>query len=155
LQKPDGHLHLCEREHPRSPLVWEWTRYCVRRDQRGGSVLGGVGSELLLGAVEWCLDRRHPARRSRTSSRLDRLFHDAGVRPLGRPTKIDGEPVIAVRTHFDEAVLARTREIFSGHKPELAAGLRRSRPAKSLRRRQGAMHERRCSKQRRHSKQKE
>jgi|SRR5579872_2210361 acyl-homoserine lactone synthase len=135
----DVHRHLCERPYPRSPLVWEWTRYCVRRDRRGGSVLGGVGSELLFGAVEWCLDRGvqdvvleyHPG--------WIAYFMTLGfkVRPLGLPTEIDSEPIIAVQMHFDERALAQIRESCSNYKPELADGLRRERAAMPTKRKAG------------------
>ena len=128
----DVHLHLCEREYPRSPLVWEWTRYCVHRDRRGGSVLGGVGSELLLAAMEWCLERGiqdvvlepHPG--------WIAYFMTLGfkVRPLGLPAEIDGEPVIAVQMHFDEDVLVQTREICSGYRHDVMDDLRHRSVAK-------------------------
>jgi acyl-homoserine lactone synthase len=107
------HPHLCQRSYQRSPLVWEWTRYCVRQDQRGESIFGGVGSEILIGGMEWCLDRGiedvvlefHPAWMA--------PFMGLGfaVHALGLPTEIDGEPVIAVQMHFDERSLAITREM--------------------------------------------
>jgi N-acyl-L-homoserine lactone synthetase len=106
---------------------WEWTRYCVHRNRRGGSVLGGVGSELLLAAMEWCLDRGiqdvvlepHPG--------WIAYFMTLGfkVRPFCLPAEIDGEPVIAVQMHFDEDVLTQTREICSGYKHDVMGGLRR------------------------------
>jgi acyl-homoserine lactone synthase len=135
----DVHPYLCEREYPRSTLVWEWTRYCVRRDRRGGSVLGGVGSELLLSAMEWCLERGiqdvvlelHPG--------WIAYFMALGfkVRPLGLPTAIDSEPVIAVQMHFDEKVSAQTREICSGHRHDAIDGWRSRAAAATNRRKAG------------------
>jgi hypothetical protein len=46
------------------------------------------------------------------------------VRPLGLPTEIGGEPVIAVQMHFDEDVLVQTREICSGYRHDVMDDLR-------------------------------
>jgi acyl-homoserine lactone synthase len=118
----DVHSHLCERSYRRSPSLWEWTRYCVRQDRRGESAFGGVGSEILVAAMEWCLNRGiedvvleyHPVWIAR--------FIGLGfkVRPLGLPTEIDGDPVVAVEMHFDERALDLSREICGVHRRVLA-----------------------------------
>jgi acyl-homoserine lactone synthase len=94
----------------------------VRQDRRGESAFGGVGSEILVAAVEWCLNRGiedvvleyHPVWIAR--------FIGLGfkVRPLGLPTEIDGDPVVAVEMHFDERALDLSREICGVHRRVLA-----------------------------------
>lgn len=108
----DVHSHLCQRDYPRAWNVVEWTRYCVAPAKRGESAFGGVGSELIVGGLEWSLDQGihdvvleyHPAWIAR--------FMGLGfkVHPLGLPAEIDGDPIIAVHMRFDERALALTRE---------------------------------------------
>lgn len=108
----DIHAHLCQRAYPRAWNVLEWTRYCVAPAQRDGAALGNVGSELIVGGLEWSLGQGiqdvvleyHPMWIAR--------FMGLGfkVYPLGLPTEIEGEPIIAVHMQFDERALARTRE---------------------------------------------
>jgi acyl-homoserine lactone synthase len=107
----DVHSHLCQRRYRRSPKLWEWTRYCVRRDYRADAGVGGIGSELLVAGMEWCLHREirdivleyHP----RTIDCFRRLGFK--VYPLGFPGEFDGQPIIAARMHFDEKTLELAR----------------------------------------------
>ncbi len=97
----------------------------MRKDRRGETSFGGVGSELIVGALEWCLDRSiedvvleyHPVWIAR--------FIGLGfrVQPLGLPAEIDGDPVIAVQMHFDERALKLSRELCGVHQRVLAERL--------------------------------
>ena len=119
----DIHRHLCQRDYPRSASLWEWTRYCVHRDRRGGSVLGDVGAEIMGGAVEWCLDHNiedailemHPV----WIAYLTGVGFD--VRPLGLPTELEGTPVIAVQIHFSDKTVDLMREM-RGMRKSVVAG---------------------------------
>jgi len=128
----DVHSFLCRRPYPRAPWVWEWTRYCVRPDQRrAGSPLGRVGSEIIVACAEWSLDNGvadavleiHPV----WEAFLTGLSFN--VRRLGLPAEMDGEPVVAVQLHFDERTLKFARQARGVHGPVFAAGSGRRRGA--------------------------
>jgi acyl-homoserine lactone synthase len=119
----DVHFHLCSRSYCRGPHVWEWTRYCVAREHRGGRAFSEVASALIIGAMEWGLGRGiqdvvleyHPIWITR--------FIELGFRvePLGLPTEIEGEPVVAVAMHYDDEALSLTRRARGLHVPALSA----------------------------------
>jgi acyl-homoserine lactone synthase len=126
------HSFLSRLPCPRTPSVWEWTRYCVRPDRRSGnSPLGPVGSEIIVACVEWSLDHGigdavleiHPA--------WEAFFTGLSfkVRRLGPTVEMDGEPVVAVQLRFDERTLKFTREARGVHWPVFAAGSARRRVA--------------------------
>ncbi|AWN38176.1 acyl-homoserine-lactone synthase [Methylobacterium radiodurans] len=103
---------LCEVEPPRSPHVWEWTRYAVERGHRDrGRILSPVGSALLTGIVEWGLESGVDAIVIEMNPlwllRLVQLHFR--VTPLGLPRPIAGEETVAVSAAFDERTLARLR----------------------------------------------
>lgn len=109
----DVHPQLCEGEQPVGPNIWEWTRYCVEAGRREhGRILSPVANALLLGIVEWGLERNidtiiiemNPIWLLRLV-----LLHFRVV-PLGRPVFIEGEETLAVTASFDGRTLARLRE---------------------------------------------
>lgn len=104
---------LCEVEAPRSPHVWEWTRYAVQRDVRDrGRILSPVGSALLAGIVEWGLESGVESIVIEMNPlwllRLVQLHFR--VTPLGLPVRISGEDTLAVVAAFDRRTLRRLRE---------------------------------------------
>ena len=116
------HSHLCERQYQHSLRILEWTRYCVVPAQREGTAFGGVGSELIVGGMEWCLRRDiHDVVLEYHPSWITR-FMGLGfkVQPLGLPDEIAGDPVIAVHMQFDERALQRTRSARNVFHPVLA-----------------------------------
>jgi acyl-homoserine lactone synthase len=121
----DVHPFLCLRPYRRAPSVWEWTRYCVRKDRRReGSALGRVGSEIMVAIAEWSLDNGiadsvlelHPAREAFLTALSFKL------RRLGLPVEMDGEPVVAVQLHFDESTPKAMRETCGVHGSVFAGG---------------------------------
>lgn len=106
------HRHICEIEYPCGPHVWEWTRYCIEPNYRGGAAFGRVASEMMIGAVEWGLD--HGVRDAVLEfdpvwiTRFSELGFD--VRPLGLPVDFDGEITIAVHLRYDRRALNRLRK---------------------------------------------
>ncbi len=89
---------LCERgDPPVGAHVFEWTRYCVAREWRYGSALSDVGSELIVGVFEYCLDNGITSLSLQGDPMWMTRFHELGceVRPLGLPQTIDNETVMA------------------------------------------------------------
>jgi acyl-homoserine lactone synthase len=128
------HGHLCNRPYPHSFTFLEWTRYCVTPARREGGAFAGVGSELIVAGMEWSLRQGirdvvleyHPAWIAR--------FMGLGfkVEPLGLPDEIEGDPVIAVHMHFDDAVLERTRAARGSFKPVLAEEFEQRKTSQSV-----------------------
>ncbi len=118
------HFNLCSRPEPRGPSVWEWTRYCVRPLARGRTPWGEVAAHVQLAGMEWLhihgvndiVVEYHPKFIQR---HLELGFE---VNPLGLPTEIEGEPVVAVHMRFDFNTLHRTRKTFGVHNPILMKG---------------------------------
>lgn len=115
---------LCEVEPPRSPRVWEWTRYAVARGHRDrGRILSPVGSALLTGIVEWGLESGVEAIVIEMNPlwllRLVQLHFR--VTPLGLPQPISGEDTVAVSAAFDHRTLKRLRETRGAQESVLVA----------------------------------
>jgi acyl-homoserine lactone synthase len=126
----DVYPHICQRNYPRGPQVWEWTRACVSRPYREGGAFGRTLAELTLAAMEWSaahgveyiITEWHPIWVTRF------LELGAEVTPLGVPVEMDGQPVIAVQMRFPEVAFSRLREIH-GTPPGIVADLPSTLPA--------------------------
>ncbi|MGY2048938.1 acyl-homoserine-lactone synthase [Methylobacterium sp. JK268] len=105
--------HLCERERPVGPHVWEWTRQAVAPEHRAVGSRKPVPLELMTGIVEWGL--AHGV--SSIVAQLPVLYLTPLLQcrfkaePLGHPTVIDRERIVAVEAKFDEATLRHLREV--------------------------------------------
>ena len=105
--------NMCRDEPPRSPDIFEWSRFAI-----GGSARetrprrNEVFLELTEAAVSWCLSHGVTA----TSVVIDlRLMVVAmqlkfEVRPLGFPRKIGRDEVVALLLRFDAETLRTIRE---------------------------------------------
>lgn len=100
---------LCDGEPPRSPEVWEWTRFAVDAKHRVGPAATAISLELTIGLVRWGLA-------SGVSSvvveiepvhLLRFVSSHFVVRPLGLPHRIEGEDVVAAVASFDRRTLDR------------------------------------------------
>ncbi len=110
---------LCERETiPTGPDIFEWTRYCVAREWRYGSAVSDVGSELIVGVFEYCLENGINVLTLQADPMWMTRFHELGcpVRPLGFPTEIDNENVVAFSLAVSENSLKKACE-FRGCRP--------------------------------------
>lgn len=94
----DVYPSLCEvGAVPVGSDIWEWTRYCVAPEWRFGAAVSDVGTEIIIGVFEYCLLNGI----ARLSLQADPIwitrFTELGcvARPLGLPTVIDGETVVA------------------------------------------------------------
>lgn len=104
---------LCHRRPPRGPRVFEWTRFCVApgsREMRPRA--DGPFLELAQGVVEWGMAHRVDTVTVAIDWRLMviamqlRFF----VRPLGFPTRIGRDEVVALRMSFNRETLATIRQ---------------------------------------------
>jgi acyl-homoserine lactone synthase len=131
------HPHLCARDYARGPHIWEWTRFCVDQRYRSDHFSGKVAAELTIGAIEWGVQHGVFDVVLEYSPVLIPIFLKMGfeVRPLGLPTDIDGEAIVAVQMHYDESVLLRAKKDrqLNGSVLSYAAQERSSAPAYSRR----------------------
>lgn len=115
---------LCEGDFPVGPHIWEWTRYCVTKNNRDrGRVLSPAGIILLSSIVEWGLEsgvskiiiEMNPI----WILRLIQLHFRAT--PLGLPQQIGKDSVVAVTAAFDSRTLAKLQEVRGSNAPAIAA----------------------------------
>lgn len=115
---------LCEGDFPVGPHIWEWTRYCVTKNNRDrGRVLSPAGINLLSAIVEWGLDsgvtkiiiEMNPI----WLLRLVQLHFR--VTPLGLPQQVGKDSVVAVTAAFDRKTLAKLQEIRGSNAPAITA----------------------------------
>ena len=110
----DVYPHLCEEERPEGSDVWEWTRYCVRKDHRGrGRKLGPVANALLTAIVAWGIEGGLRSMVIQMNPLwmlvlVQLLFRP---RPLGIIHEMDGADVLCVDCSFDARTLERLREM--------------------------------------------
>jgi acyl-homoserine lactone synthase len=106
--------HLCDGDFPVGPHIWEWTRYCVTKENRDrGRMLSLIGNLLLSAIVEWGLEsgvskiiiEMNPI----WLLRLVQLHFR--VTPLGIPQKAGKDSIVAVTAAFDARTLARLRDV--------------------------------------------
>lgn len=105
---------LCESELPNDPAIWEWTRFAVEKEHRGGGrKLSRAGNLLLSAIVEWGLERGVHSIVIEMNPlwllRLVQLYFK--VTPLGIAKSIGNEEVLAVTASFDQRTLTRLREL--------------------------------------------
>lgn len=107
------HRHIWTEPYPVGQHVWEWTRYSIDPNYRGGKAFGSVASQLTLGAVEWGLENNVTDVVVELHPYLVPRFGELGfhVRPLGLPEIMDGDPVIAVHMTYDQKALNTLREV--------------------------------------------
>ena len=110
----DVYPQLCEGELPKSPAVWEWTRYAVKKEHRArGRMLSPVANHLLSAIVEWGLEHEVSSVVIEMNPlwmlRLVQLHFR--VVPLGICQSMEGEEVLAVQAHFDRRALDKLQEV--------------------------------------------
>jgi acyl-homoserine lactone synthase len=104
--------HLCDGDFPVGPHIWEWTRYCVTKEQRDrGRMLSPAGNLLLSAIVEWGLENGVSKIIIEMNPiwllRLVQLHFR--VTPLGIPQEAGKDSIVAVTAAFDARTLARLR----------------------------------------------
>ena len=114
---------LCEGDLPVGPHIWQCTRHCVAKGRRKeGHVVSPITNALMSGVVEWGLQ-------SGISTVIAGIAPSALLRfvqlhfqpmPLGLPTKIGGQDIIAVTLTFDWRTLERLRELRGNRRRVLA-----------------------------------
>ena len=99
---------LCRKRPPRGPRVFEWTRFCVAQGHREMRPRGDSPFlELAQGVVEWGMASKVDTVTVAIDWRLMviamqlRFF----VRPLGFPTRIGRDEVVALRMSFNRETL--------------------------------------------------
>jgi acyl-homoserine lactone synthase len=111
---------LCDGPAPRSPQVWEWTRYCVRPGHRDrGRMLSPIGSALLTAIVEWGLasDVNQIVIEMNPLWLLRLVQLHFRVTPLGIPQIVGTQETLAVTAAFDERTLERLQAVRESDAP--------------------------------------
>lgn len=104
---------LCRRAPPRGPRVFEWTRFCVAQSHRETRPRGDSPFlELVQGVVEWGMASRVDTFTVAIDWRLMMIAMQLRffVRPLGFPTRIGRDEVVALRMSFNRETLATIQE---------------------------------------------
>lgn len=119
---------LCQGDRPVGPHIWERTRHCVAKGHRDeGRVVSPITNALMSGVVEWGLE-------CGISTVIAGIEPSALLRfvqlrfqpmPLGLPTKIGRQDIIAVTLTFDWRTLERLREMRGNRRRVLAESLER------------------------------
>ncbi|TPW27075.1 GNAT family N-acetyltransferase [Martelella alba] len=103
---------LCKIDSPKGPDIYELTRYCVDRPYRQSRrEVGSVGSELMVGFIEWGLASgiRKVIIEFETIWVLRAIQLGFFVQPLGLETQIGNQKIVASLANFDEATLQTVR----------------------------------------------
>lgn len=105
--------NLANRPIPRGSDIFEWTRYCVAPERRGGSAIGNVGSRLLYGVLEYSFREGIKWLTMETDPIWITRFFDFGfeVEPLGLPQELDREPVVALAVGLSERAVTKCRRL--------------------------------------------
>ena len=116
--------HLCDGDFPVGPHIWEWTRYCVAKEQRDrGRILSPAGNLLLSAIVEWGLENGVSKIIIEMNPiwllRLVQLHFR--VAPLGIPLETGKDSIVAVTAAFDPRTLARLRSVRGDNGPAIVA----------------------------------
>jgi acyl-homoserine lactone synthase len=100
----DVYPELSKKAIPRGRHIYEWSRWGVKPSRRGGTAIGNVGSQMLLGICEFAVEQgitdltlqSHPVWITRG------LELGYRVEPLGLPIEFDGSPVVAISIGVSE-----------------------------------------------------
>ena len=109
----DVYPELCEGSLPRGLDTYEMTRYCVAPGYREGRRgVSSVGSELIVGGVEWALacGVKKVIVETETIWVLRWLQMKFLVRPLGFETQIGNQRIVAALLEFNRTTLQAIRE---------------------------------------------
>jgi acyl-homoserine lactone synthase len=109
----DVYPHLAQRKIPRSPTIFEWTRYCVAPERRGDSAIRNVGSRLLCGVLEYAFREGIAGLTMETDPLWITRFLEFGfeAEPLGFPQQLDGSPVVALSVGLSANAIERCRRL--------------------------------------------
>lgn len=109
----DVYPHLSAKPIPQDENIFEWTRYCITPEKRGGSAVGNVGCHLLCGVTEYAqrIGLSHLTMETDPIwiTRFTQLGFD--VDPLGLPQTIGGEPVIAMTIEITDHAVEKARRM--------------------------------------------
>ena len=108
---------------PRSPRIYDWTRYFVVPHRRESHAISPVASALMCAVQEFCLAEGIEQVQIMLETFWIPRFIEIGwnPQPLGLPEMVAGEPVAAVLCDVGEEVLQRTRQIRGVTGPALRA----------------------------------
>lgn len=122
----DVYPQLCDGDIPRSPHMWEWTRFCTVKSHRGSiRSLSYVSNCLLSAIVEWGMAKDI----CEIGIQMNRMWMLTLCQlrfrpmPLGVIHELDGEEVLAVQCKFDQRALDSLQKARGDHVlmlPELA-----------------------------------
>ncbi|HTJ02143.1 MAG TPA: acyl-homoserine-lactone synthase [Methylovirgula sp.] len=116
---------LCHAGSPRGPAHWEVSRYCVVPSAREGRrAVGSVGSELIVGVVEWALNRGITSLVYEFEANwlLRAVQLQFFVRPLGLLHNIGTQQIIAAELEITPHTLPTIRD-FRGHQLPVVEGI--------------------------------
>ena len=113
------HRGLWSRPYPMGLHCWEWTRYAIGRQNRGGKSFSDVASDLTLGAVEWGLENGVHDVVVEYDVYLITRFAELGfdITPLGLPVEMEGRQIIAVHMNYGEQALKTLRDVRKAEPP--------------------------------------
>ena len=109
----DIYPHLSAKPIPKNGSTFEWTRYCIAPEKRGGSAVGNVGCRLLCGVTEYAERIGLTHLTMETDPIWITRFTQLGfnVDPLGLPQMIEDEPVIAMTIEITGQAVERARRM--------------------------------------------
>jgi acyl-homoserine lactone synthase len=105
---------LCDGDRPVGPHIWECTRHCVARGHREkGRVASPIANAILSGMVEWGMENGVTTAIAEIEPSALLRFIQLHFRPmpLGLPSDIGRQNIIAVTLTFDWRTLNRLREM--------------------------------------------
>lgn len=100
----DVYPELARKRIPRGRDIFEWSRWAVHPNSRGGTAIGNVGSQMLLGICDYALDQGISCLTLQTHPLWITRSMELGyeVEPLGLPIVFDGQPVVAIAVTITE-----------------------------------------------------
>jgi len=104
--------HLATRNSiPVGVDVYEWTRYCVSPNHRGGSAISKTASELIYGVLDYCKKNQINTLTAVFEAVWITRFLELGfdVKPLGLPAVQDEFMIVGVEMGIREHTMTTTR----------------------------------------------